>query len=174
MQHVIALPLFVVEPRAPSAAAPEEASSQACQDVHASSRSASRCTLTPTFCVQHIMALPLPFVEPPVAPPPAAPEEASSQGCGLVHIPALSTEAPLQPAKLAVWKLFMEQVKPPLLLPAWSGPNQVHVMPSQLPIPRPTCLIEAAPDEAVSQACELLHVPVLDKWAPPQPAKLAV
>ena len=59
--------------------------------------------------MQHLMALPMPV---PVAPPPAAePDQACSQACEPLHMAALSSEAPLQPAKLAVWKLFMEQVR---------------------------------------------------------------
>ncbi|CAL5223984.1 g6596 [Coccomyxa viridis] len=56
---------------------------------------------------KHLMALPVPILAPP--PLAAEPDQASSQACEPLHMPALSTEAPLQPAKLAVWKLFMDQ-----------------------------------------------------------------
>lgn len=57
------------------------------------------------------MAMPKPVVEPPV-PAATVPAQADGQACQPLHIPGLSTEGRLQPAKLGVWKLFMEQVCP--------------------------------------------------------------
>ena len=82
--------------------------------------------------VQHLMALPVPILAPP--PLAAEPDQASSQACEPLHMPALSTEAPLQPAKLAVWKLFMDQVRAPvhrcdfmsLVLRTHSGQDTLH------------------------------------------------
>ena len=62
-------------------------------------------------CLQHLMAMPKPLVEPP-APAAAAPDQAGGQDCQPLHVPGLSTQGTLQPAKLSVWKLFMEQVSP--------------------------------------------------------------
>ena len=53
--------------------------------------------------------MPKPLVELPV-PAAAAPDQAGGQACQPLHVPGLSTEGALQPAKLSVWKLFMEQV----------------------------------------------------------------
>ena len=63
------------------------------------------------LCLQHLMAMPKPLREPPVLTA-AAPDQAGGQDCQPLHISGLSTQGSLQPAKLSVWKLFMEQVLP--------------------------------------------------------------
>ena len=77
--------------------------------------------------IQRIMAMPLPDL--PQALP--APEEAASpEACAAqqqpLHVPAAAQQAPLQPAKLAAWRLFMEQVASPFLS-----------------IPAPTCSLDS-------------------------------
>ncbi|CAK0738070.1 hypothetical protein CVIRNUC_000989 [Coccomyxa viridis] len=57
---------------------------------------------------KHLMAMPKPLREPPVLTA-AAPDQAGGQDCQPLHISGLSTQGSLQPAKLSVWKLFMEQ-----------------------------------------------------------------
>ena len=62
-----------------------------------------------THALQHLMALPVPILDPP-QPLAAMPIQASDQACKPLHIPSLGSPAPLQPSKLATWKLFMDQV----------------------------------------------------------------
>ena len=64
------------------------------------------------------MAMPLPELpQPPQTPGQAAsPEACAAQQ--LLHVPAAPEQAQLQPAKLAAWRLFMEQVAFPGRNPA--------------------------------------------------------
>ena len=45
-------------------------------------------------------------------PAAATPDQADGQVCQPLHVLGLSIQGTLQPAKLSVWKLFMEQVLP--------------------------------------------------------------
>jgi hypothetical protein len=55
----------------------------------------------------------------PIVAPAPAPQQAAAAGCGergagdgeLLLVPAAAAQAPLQPAKLAVWRLHAEQVR---------------------------------------------------------------
>lgn len=61
--------------------------------------------------VQRLLAMPLPELPACVRGPEPAEDSCNEQEPPL-HVPAAPQQAALQPAKLAVWRLFMEQVGP--------------------------------------------------------------
>lgn len=91
------------------------------------------------------MALPQPVLEPP-APSATAPDEGSNEACQPLHVPALSSESVLQPAKLAVWRQFTEQV-------CDVGAPHPYVILINLDVSSPM-LRSARDKQAVPQACD--------------------
>ena len=83
------------------------------------------------LCLQRLMAMPEPLVAPPVPAAAAAADQAVGQACQPLHVPGLGTLGTLQPAKLSVWKLFMEQVRPhPSINQAWTAASDLIAAPS--------------------------------------------